>query len=46
MISAIVFSVLLNVGEIVALPPEEPKIEARRRGKSTKDRRRGRSGLR
>ena len=46
MISAIVFSVLLNMDEIVALPPEEPKIEARRRGKSTKGRRRGGNGLR
>ena len=46
MISTIVFSVLLNVGEIAALPPDPPKIEARRRGKGTKGRRRGGSGLR
>ena len=46
MISAIILSTLLNVGEILVLPPEEPKIEARRRGKGQKGRKRGGSGLR
>ena len=46
MISAIILSTLLNVGEILVLPPEEPKIEARRRGKERKGRRRGGNGLR
>ena len=47
MIKLIVLSVLLNAGEIVALPPDDTKIEARRRsGKGRKDRRRGGSGLR
>ena len=47
MIKLIVFSVLLNVGEIHALPPEYTKIEAgRKRGKGQKGRRRGGSGLR
>ena len=47
MIKLIVFSVLLNVGEIHALPPEDTKIEAgRKRGKGQKGRRPGGSGLR
>ena len=47
MIKFIVFSVLLNAGEMHALPPEGTKIEAgRRRGKENKGRRRGGSGLR
>ena len=46
MISAIVLVTLLNVGELLAIPPEEPRIEARRRGRSQKGRRRGGSGLR
>jgi hypothetical protein len=47
MIKLIVFSALLNAGEIAALPPDDTKIEARRRsGKGRKDRRRGGSGLR
>ena len=46
MISTIILSTLLNVGEVSALPPEEPRIEARRRGKERKHRRRGGSGLR
>ena len=47
MIKLIVFSVLLNAGEITALPPDGTKIEARRRsGKGQKGRRRGGSGLR
>ena len=47
MIKLIVLSVLLNAGEMHALPPEEPKIEARKRGgKGNKKRRRGGNGLR
>ena len=47
MIKLIVLSALLNTGELYALPPEPPKIEARRRGgKQRKGRRRGGSGLR
>ena len=47
MIQFIVLSVLLNAGEITALPPDGTKIEARRRsGKGKRDRRRGGGGLR
>ena len=47
MINLIVLSVLLNAGEMHALPPDDTKIEARRRGgKGNKKRRRGGSGLR
>ena len=47
MIKLIVLSVLLNAGEIHALPPDDTKIEARKRGgKGNKKRRRGGSGLR
>ena len=46
MIKLIVLSVLLNAGEISALPPEDTKIEARKRGKDQRIRRRGGSGLR
>ena len=47
MIKLIVFSALLNAGEIIALPPDDAKIEARRRsGKDRRDRRRGGGGLR
>ena len=48
MIKLIVLSVLLNTGEIVALPPDSTKTEAgRRRGKNNRgDRRRGGGGLR
>jgi len=46
MIKLIVFSALLNTGEIHPLPPEPPKTEARRRGKQQKGRKRGGSGLR
>ena len=47
MIEIILLSVLLNVEEIHALPPEDIKIEARRRGgKGNKGRRRGGNGLR
>ena len=47
MIKLIVFSVLLNTGEMYALPPDDTKIEARRRGgKRDKGRRKGGNGLR
>ena len=47
MIKLIILSALLNVGEIHTTLPEEPKIEARRRGgKGGKKRRRGGNGLR
>ena len=46
MISAIVLSTLLNFGEITAIPPSQPKIEARKRGKGQKGRKRGGNGLR
>ena len=47
MIKLVLLSALLNVGEIHATLPEEPKIEARRRGgKGNKKRRRGGNGLR
>ena len=47
MIKLIILSVLLNVGEIHAVLPEDTKIEAgRRRGKGQKGRRRGGGGLR
>ena len=46
MIKLIVLSVLLNAGEITALPPEGTKTEAsRRKGKGQRGRRRGGSGL-
>ena len=49
MIKLIVLSVLLNAGEMVALPPEDTqKIQASRKrgGKGNKKRRRGGNGLR
>ena len=47
MIKLIVLSVLLNTGEIQALPPDTIKVEARRRsGKGQRGRKRGGSGLR
>ena len=46
MIKLIIFSALLNTGEIHATLPDDTKIEARRRGKGNKKRRRGGSGLR
>ena len=47
MVKFIVLSVLLNAGEITALPPEGTKVEARRRGgKGNRNRRRGGGGLR
>jgi hypothetical protein len=46
MIKLIVLSVLLNAGEIQAIIPDGTKIEARKRGKGQRGRRRGGSGLR
>ena len=47
MFKFIVLSVLLNTGEITALPPEGTKVEARKRsGKGNRGRRRGGGGLR
>ena len=47
MIEFIVLSVLLNAGEMHAMPPDDTKIEARRRGgKGRKGNRKGGSGLR
>ena len=47
MINAIVLSVLLSAGEITALPPDDTKIEARKRnGKGQRGRKRGGSSLR
>ena len=46
MIKLIVFSVLLNAGEIHALPPDGTKIEARKRGRKQRGRRKGGNGLR
>jgi len=45
MIKFILLSALLNTGEVTALPPETIKVEARRRGKQQRNRRRGGSGL-
>ena len=46
MIKLLLFTTFLNTTEIQALPPDPVKIEARRRGKQQKGRRRGGSGLR
>ena len=46
MIKLIVFSALLNTGEIHVVIPDDTKIEARKRGKGQRGRRRGGSGLR
>ena len=46
MIKLLLFSALLNGSEIQALPPEDPKVEARRRGKQQKGRKRNGGGLR
>ena len=46
MITAIILTKMLNVGEISAVIPEKPKLEARKRGKGKKRRNRGGSGLR
>jgi len=46
MIKLIILSALLNTGEMQALPPDPVKIEARKRGKGQRGRRRGGGGLR
>jgi len=46
MIKLILLSVLINTGEIQAIPPEGTTIERKRSGKGQKKRRRGGSGLR
>ena len=46
MIKFLVLSSLLNTGEVMALPPDPPKMERRRNKKSRSDRRRGGNGLR
>ena len=46
MINLLLFTALLNVHEVQALPPDPVKIEASRRGKQQKGRRRGGNGLR
>jgi len=47
MINLIIFSALLNIGEVHAVIPDDTKIEAgRKRGKKQRGRRRGGSGLR
>jgi len=46
MIKFIVLSVLLNAGDIQALPPDGTKMEARKRGKQDRGRRKGGRGLR
>ena len=44
---SLVLTIMLSTSEIVALPPEKPKTEARKRGgKGQRGRRRGGSGLR
>ena len=46
-IKAIILTTLLtNEPTIVAMPPNKPKIERRRRGKQNKGRKRGGNGLR
>ena len=40
------FTALLNAQEITALPPIPEKVEARRRGKGQRNRKRGGNGLR
>ena len=46
MITAIMLTTMLSTGDITTLPPDKPKIEARKRGKRQKGRKRGGSGLR
>ena len=46
MIKLIVFSVLLNTGEMHAVIPDDTKIERSRRGKGQRGRKRGGNGLR
>ena len=46
MIKALLLTTMLNTMEIHVMPPSPIKVEARRRGKGPKGRRRGGSGLR
>ena len=46
MIKLIILSTMLNTGDIIAMPPEKPKTEARKRGKQHRGRKRGGNGLR
>ena len=46
MIKVILLTTMFTTGELNALPPIPVKVEARRRGKGPKGRRRGGSGLR
>ena len=46
MIATIILTTMLSVGDITALPPDKPKIEARKREKRQKGRKRGGCGLR
>ena len=46
MINLLLFTALLNTGELNALPPDILKVEARKRGKHQRSRRRGGGGLR
>ena len=46
MITAILLTTMLNIGDITALPPDKPKVEARKRGKGQRGRKRGGNGLR
>ena len=44
---SLVLTIMLSTSEIIALPPEKPRTEARKRGgKGQRGRRRGGSGLR
>ena len=46
MIKLLLFTTLLNTTEVQALVPDPVKIEARKRGKGQKGRKRGGGGLR
>ena len=46
MIKLLLLTAFLNTSEIQALPPDSTKIEARKRGKGQRGRRRGGGGLR
>ena len=46
MIKLIILSTMLNTSDIIALQPEKPKVEARKRGEQHRGRKRGGNGLR
>ena len=46
MIKVLLFTALLNTGELNMLPPDIIKVEARKRGKHQRGRKRGGGGLR